>query len=52
MNKPTAEDWLNKNGKKEDFDNLEEGLKDFIHTNNVLEYMDDYAQHYSESNNP
>ena len=40
----TAEEYLNKNCKLEDWDRLEEGLKDSMLTNNVIEYMEQYAE--------
>lgn len=38
-----AEDWLNKNCEKTDWNNLEEGLSDTIWTNNVIKYMKGFA---------
>jgi hypothetical protein len=39
----TAEEYLNQHCKPEDWYNVEESLKDFILTNNVIEYMEQYA---------
>lgn len=39
----TAEEYLNKHCKPEDWNNLEERLKDSILTNNVIEHMERYA---------
>lgn len=39
----TAEEYLNKYCKPEDWNNLEECLKDSILTNNVIEHMERYA---------
>jgi hypothetical protein len=39
----TAEEYLNKHCKPEDWNNLEECLKDSILTNNVIEHMERYA---------
>lgn len=39
----TAEEYLNEHCKPEDWNNLEESLKDSILTNNVIEYMERYA---------
>lgn len=40
--------WLEENCKPDDWDRLEEGLKDGLWTNNVLDYMKDYADYVSE----
>ena len=39
----TAEEYLNQHCKPEDWNNLEECLKDSILTNNVIEHMERYA---------
>lgn len=39
----TAEEYLNEHCKQEDWNNLEECLKDSILTNNVIEHMERYA---------
>jgi hypothetical protein len=39
----TAEEYLNKYCKPDDWNNLEECLKDSILTNNVIEHMELYA---------
>ena len=39
----TAEEYLNEHCKPEDWNNLEECLKDSILTNNVIEHMERYA---------
>ena len=39
----TAEEYLNQHCKPEDWNNLEECLKDLILTNNVIEHMERYA---------
>ena len=39
----TAEEYLNDHCKPEDWNNLEECLKDSILTNNVIEHMERYA---------
>ena len=39
----TAEEYLNKYCQPEDWNNLEECLKDSILTNNVIEHMERYA---------
>lgn len=39
----TAEEYLNEHCKPEDWNNLEESLKDSILTNNVIEHMERYA---------
>lgn len=39
------EKWLELNCKDEDWDNLHEGIKDFISTNNVVRYMERYSEY-------
>jgi hypothetical protein len=39
-----AEEYLNINCKPEDWNNIEECLKDSILTNNVIEHMERYAE--------
>ena len=43
LNRMTAEEYLNQHCKPEDWNNLEECLKDSILTNNVIEHMERYA---------
>jgi hypothetical protein len=38
-----AEDYLNEHCKSEDWNNIEDCLKDSILTNNVIEHMEGYA---------
>ncbi len=44
----SAEEYLNKHCKPDDWDRLEERLKDSLFTNNVIEYMEQYAAQLSK----
>ena len=44
----SAEDWLKKNCKLNDWDRLHENLKDCMLTNNVVEYMEQFASQPSD----
>lgn len=39
----TPEQWLKENVELSDWDNLSEDLNDFLSTNNVVKYMEEYA---------
>ena len=47
MNKKhlSPEEWLNKNCEDDDWDDLHEGLKDFMSTNNIVRYMEKYSEY-------
>jgi hypothetical protein len=47
MNKKylSPKEWLNKNCEDDDWDDLHEGLKDFMSTNNIVRYMEKYSEY-------
>jgi hypothetical protein len=47
MNILSPEDWLKQNCNKNDWANLEENLNDALWANNVIIYMEKYAEYVS-----
>ena len=44
----SPEEWLKINARSNDIPNIEEGLNDSLWTNNVLSYMQEYADYYNQ----